>query len=209
MARADVQLDNILKAAYIHMTSLPSWETAVPMNEEEKQIYLYVIKHLRGEGQPLKTSMPKTHRINVYSDASKSHVGLKVGKKTYSMKMDIASASATVLEMNAIKQSLNKLKDGEKYEWYGDNSACIGILNGSESTKVPQLLQMKGQIESVLKKKGCDVIFTTVRGGQNPADTLSRPGACTEAAKRESLFKNAYQDRRKNLLLKNSLHYMQ
>lgn len=69
-----------------------------------------ILQHLKGEPQEVELKELQPERTNVFSDASKSHAGICVGKKTFSMKLKTASTSATVMELQAILQGLEKLE---------------------------------------------------------------------------------------------------
>lgn len=107
MARADDQLNQLLKGMYAFITSPPKWETSMPWSMEKRRLMQQIVEHL--DGAATITTDMQQNRIPVFSDASKDYIGLKVGEKTFSFKMREKATSATVLELAAIHQSLAKL----------------------------------------------------------------------------------------------------
>lgn len=82
LARTDPHLDALLKGMYVYMNQLPQWETQLPWQSDERLLLRRIMEHLDSAAPTTPAEGGKS--VPVYSDSSMTHVGLKVGGKTYS-----------------------------------------------------------------------------------------------------------------------------
>jgi len=187
IARTLPSLLPILQPCYQYMTSIPSWSDEATISSMEQQAYQAVEQAFKATMQNKRIDLESNQVI--YSDASDSRAGLWIDGKVYSSRLLQCHDSSTMNELQAVKDSLSKIKFKSHPEWNLDNEAAVSLLKG-------EVLPRKPYVKQLLKEIWHNSPFIKwkfKKGSLNKADNASRPQHDNKRNYREALYKNYRQ----------------
>lgn len=179
------------------MNKSETWTQSTVITESEREVLNNVLKLLR-ELSDKKGKVSDGPMKIIHSDASSDMVGLWVNGKTASFKPSKLHDSSTMMELQAVYDSIPKIDFLPKTEWRIDNEAAVQLLIGSA---VPHKPFVKEIVEAIWRSTP-NIDWKFIRGSQNKADVYSRPDASATTSTTKSKYKNERADRRKQLLSK-------